>query len=375
MKRILAVVIALVMIIGLFGCKKKEKPSEPIEQIPAQTKPVSTGEGKRIAIILPESEDYRWILEGVLIESGLKEKGYTVDLYYGDDGVESQKAYLEEAVLNKVDAVILAAIQSSGLADTLAEVKAANIPVIAYDNFITGTNAVDYYITYNPRESGRQMGSYIEKQLGLDTGAGPFGIEFISGSFRDIRGVEIYEGLMEVLDPYLESDQLMCWSGQISHESNATGYWSNKTAHDRFAQIVEAYYGQGGAKELNAVVCALDSFSYEAVTVLEENGYTEDNWPLITGQNGEISAAKNILAGKQSQTIFKDYRLLVEKTVEMTDKLANGTEPEVNDSKTFDNGEKIVPTYLVDVTSVTEDNLAEVMIDSGFYTLNQLEIR
>jgi putative multiple sugar transport system substrate-binding protein len=95
--------------------------------------------------------------------------------------------------------------------------------------------------------------------------------------------------------------------------------------------------------------------------------------PIISGQDAEVPSVKAILRGDQTTTIFKDTRELAKVTVQMVDALLTGGTPEVNDTKTYDNGVKVVPSYLLKPVLVTKDNIKEVLIDGGYYTEDQIK--
>ncbi len=110
-------------------------------------------------------------------------------------------------------------------------------------------------------------------------------------------------------------------------------------------------------------------------SALKSAGYgtSEKPMPILTGQDANISNVKAIVAGDQSMSVFKDTRALADKVAEMVDAIVSGEEAEVNDTETYDNGVKVVPSYLLEPKFVDKTNYKELLIDSGYYTEDQIK--
>ena len=169
---------------------------------------------------------------------------------------------------------------------------------------------------------------------------------------------------MDVLRPYIDSGKLQIKSGQIDFEATCTEAWSTDKAWGRAESIIGKFYS--GSTTLDAWLCLNDSTAL-GVTKALETAYT-GKYPIVTGQDCELENVKNIINGKQSMSVFKDTRTLVERTVKMTTQIMEGKTVEVNDTETFNNGVKKIPSYLCAPVVVTADNYKEILIDSGYYT-------
>lgn len=206
-------------------------------------------------------------------------------------------------ITSGADCLVVASIDSGALVNVLDQAKANNIPVIAYDRLLMDTDSVSYYATFDNKLVGVQIGKYVEQKLGLKEGKGPFNVEFFAGSPDDNNAHLLYAGIMEVLKPYLDNGQLVVQSGQVDFDSVCILRYSQETAQRRMEDIISGYYT--GGKKLDAVVSAFDGLSYGVAAALEGAGYKPgENWPIITGQDAELMAVKNIISGKQSETIF-----------------------------------------------------------------------
>ena len=196
----------------------------------------------------------------------------------------------------------------------------------------------------------------------------PFNIEFITGDPGDNNINFFFDGAMSILQPYLDSGKLVCPSGQVEKAVVATPGWDTAKAQERFENILSSFYADG--TQLDAVLASNDSTARGVENALESS-YT-GNWPVITGQDCDIAIMKNLIEGKQAMSVFKDTRTLAAKVVEMVSALMQGSEPPINDTETYDNGTGIIPSYLCEPVAGTAENYKELLIDSGYYTMDQI---
>lgn len=376
MKKILGMFLASAMLFSFAACSSNgavgNSNGSEATSTPAATSTTKTkGSGGKVGIAMPTQSSQRWINDGSNLKSQLEALGYTVDLQYAEDDVQAQVNQIENMITSGAECLVVASIDSQALVNVLAQAKSNGIPVIAYDRLLMDTDAVSYYATFDNKGVGVEIGKYIEKTMDLKNGGGPFNIEFFNGSPDDNNAHMLNDGLMEVLKPYLDSGQLVCQSGQIDFDQTCILRWSQETAQKRMEDLLAGYYSQG--KDLDIVASAFDGFAYGAAAALEGAGYkVGDKWPIITGQDAELMAAKNILSGKQAQSIFKDTRVLASKCVTMVQAVMEGGKPEINDTTTYNNNVIVVPSYLCTPVSVDKENLKTELVDSGYYTAAEL---
>jgi len=175
---------------------------------------------------------------------------------------------------------------------------------------------------------------------------------------------------MSVLKPYIDSGQLIVKSGQTDFDQIAILRWDGETAQARMDNLLSAHYT---TEKVDAVLSPYDGISIGIISSLKGVGYGKGDMPIITGQDAELASVKSIIAGEQTQTVFKDTRELAKKAVTMAEAVLKGKEAEVNDTETYDNGVKVVPSYLLEPVSVDISNYEEVLIDSGYYTKEDLQ--
>jgi putative multiple sugar transport system substrate-binding protein len=331
----------------------------------AQSKPT-------IGIAMPTKSSARWIDDGNNIVKVLKERGYNTDLQYAEDDIPNQLSQVENMVTKGAKVLVIAAIDGTTLSDVLKQAKANGITVIAYDRLIRGTPNVDYYTTFDNFQVGVLQAQSIEQGLGLKDGKGPFNIELFGGSPDDNNAYFFYDGAMSVLKPYIDSGKLVVASGQTGMDKVATLRWDGATAQSRMDNLLSAFYGK---KRVDAVLSPYDGISIGIISSLRGVGYgsPDQPMPIISGQDAEVPSVKAMLRGEQYSTIFKDTRDLARVTADMVDAVLSDKPIPVNDTKTYNNGVKIVPSYLLKPLVVYKSNWEKALIDSGYYKKSQFE--
>ncbi len=331
----------------------------------AQSKPL-------VAVAMPTKVSARWIADGDNMVKVLKSRGYDTDLQYGEDDVPNQVAQIENMVTKGAKVLVIAAIDGSTLTQVLAQAAASNIKVIAYDRLIRNTPNVDYYATFDNFQVGVEQAQSILQGLKTRGSKGPQTIELFGGSSDDNNAYFFYDGAMSVLKPLLDAKTLVIPSGQMGMDKVSTLRWDGATAQSRMDNLLSAYYGN---RTLDAVLSPYDGISIGIISSVKGVGYgsADLKMPIISGQDCEIPSVKAILRGDQYASIFKDTRDLAKVTVDMVDALLSGKQPEVNDTKSYNNGTKVVPAYLLKPVIVTKENWKPVLVDSGYYKASQIQ--
>ena len=322
-----------------------------------------------IGVAMPPQDLQRWNQDGEHMKAQLEEKGYTVDLQFGGNDVATQVSQIENMIANGDELLVIASIEGDSLGTVLAQAKEAGIPVIAYARLIMNTDAVSYYATFDNYLVGKTQGEYIVEALDLENADGPFNIEMVTGDPGDNNVNFFFGGAMDVLQPYIDAGKLVVPSGQMTKDEVATTNWATDAAQARFENILSSNYADGTT--LHAVLASNDSTALGIVNALAAN-YTGE-YPVITGQDCDIANVPHIVDGTQAMSVFKDTRALASMVVEMVDAIMTGSEAPVNDTETYDNGTGVIPSYLCEPVAVTADNYVEMLIDSGYYTEDQIQ--
>ncbi|EJZ19837.1 sugar ABC transporter substrate-binding protein [Rhizobium sp. Pop5] len=334
--------------------------------------PAMAADKGTVGIAMPTKASARWIDDGNNIVKQLQAAGYGTDLQYGDDDIPNQLSQIENMVTKGVKVLVIASIDGTTLSDVLQKAHDAGIKVIAYDRLIRNSGNVDYYATFDNFQVGVLQAGSIVDGLGLKDGKGPFNIELFGGSPDDNNAFFFYDGAMSVLQPYIDSGKLVVKSGQTGMDKVGTLRWDPATAQARMDNLLSANYTDA---KVDAVLSPYDGLSIGIISSLKGVGYgtAAQPLPIVTGQDAEVPSVKSIIAGEQHSTIFKDTRDLAKVTVAMVDAVMSGKEPEVNDKKTYDNGVKVVPSYLLKPVAVDKTNYKQILVDGGYYTEDKLK--
>jgi putative multiple sugar transport system substrate-binding protein len=331
----------------------------------------ATGGKTMVGISMPTKSIQRWETDGDNIKVGLEAQGYATMLEFANDDTALQVSQLENMINKGCKAIIVAAIDSASLSSVLQQAKDKGIYIISYDRLITDTPNVDFYVTFDNKKVGSEMALFVEKQLDLANATGPINMEISSGPPSDNNAGLIYGGMMEVLQKYIDSGVVVIPSGQTTAEQTAIDNWELANSQTRMENLLNGFYTD---KKINIAICANDTTGRGAANAIIAAGYTPGaaDYPIITGQDCEIASVQYIVDGKQSMSIFKDTRTLGDQAMKATISLLSGTAPAqngVSNNKVFD-----VPTYNCDLIAVTKDNYKQVLVDGGYYTLEELGV-
>ncbi|MBX4262951.1 sugar-binding protein [Clostridium estertheticum] len=354
------------MVFGLTACGSKADTAK------TPTTTAVKASGKLAGIAMPTKTSQRWIDDGNNMVKSLEALGYKTNLQYADNNVQNQIAQLENMITRGANVLVIASVDGTALSNVIQKAHDAGIPVISYDRLITKTSYVDYYATFDNFKVGVLQGTYIEDSLKLKTAKGPFNIELFGGSPDDNNAKFFFDGAMSVLQPYITSGKLVVKSGQKAYSQVGTLRWDGATAQARMDNILSKNYTSA---KVDAVLSPYDGISIGIISSLKGVGYgtASQKMPIITGQDCEVASIKSIIAGEQTSSIFKDTRVLAKKAAEMANAVLLGKKPIVNDTKSYNTGSKIVPSFLCDPIVVDKTNYKKIVVDSGYITADKLK--
>ncbi|MDR1237990.1 MAG: sugar-binding protein [Propionibacteriaceae bacterium] len=353
----------------LAGCSTERPVGTPT------TDPTEAAGGGLIGITMPTKSLERWNNDGAELDRLLKEAGYQTQLDYADNKPEEQVKQLENQINSGAKVLVIASIESKALLPTLQKAADAGIKILAYDRLLMDTPNVDYYATFDNEKVGTLQGTFLEEQLGLKEGKGPFSLEPFAGSPDDNNASLFFKGAWDILNPYVESGKLVVKSGKAPKtlaDWTSIGIlaWKTETAQSEMENRLNSFYGDS---KVDAVLSPNDSLALGIAQALESKGYkVGSDWPLLTGQDADVANVKNILAGKQSMTVWKDTRELAKQAAKMVDQIIKGQTVDTNNN-TYKNNNKTVPTYLLDPQTVVQDQVQTVLVDSGFISADKLK--
>ncbi len=381
--QMLGMLLGMAMMVSSFaGCGKGGEASAEKEPQRTQKDQVEDTEqkeaaGEIVGLSMPTQTSERWIKDAAAMKQLLEEKGYEVKVQFAENDPGLQGEQIRQLMEDGANCLVVTAVESDSLTEVLTEAKNQKIPVIAYDRLLRDTDAVSYYAAFDSQGIGRQIGTYIvenEELEALKRSGESRTIEFFMGSPKDDNGLFLYAGVMDVLQPYLESGTLECLSGKTAFGDTCIEQWSKEKAKERCQDMLQEFYQE---KDLDIVCTAFDGFAYGVREALEESGYGLDagskEWPLITGQDAELMAVKNIITGCQAMSVYKDTSLLAEACTALVESCLTGKSPKLENRTEHDNGVKVVETYLCKTEMVNQDNYGEVLVESGYYSEDDLK--
>jgi len=334
-----------------------------------------------IGVSMPTQTSERWIADGNAVKKGFEDLGYKVDLQFANDDIPTQSQQIDQMITSGVKLLVIGAIDGTALSGQLEAAAQAGIPVIAYDRLIRDSENVDFYVTFDNYKVGVQQATSLLVGLGVlnEDGSenadakGPFNVELFAGSLDDNNAHFFWGGAIDTLQPYIDSGVIVVPSGQTTIEKAATLRWQQETAQKRMEDLLTSTYS--GGDKVDGVLSPYDGISRGIITALQNAGYgttIADGLPIVTGQDAEIASVKLIRDGVQFATIFKDTRKLANQAVVSGTAFLKGETPEANDTETYDNGVKVVPSYLLESDIVYAGNIQELLIDSGYWTEEQV---
>ena len=387
LKKLCAFVLAGMMAVSLAACTDGNG-NEPSKDAQSQTESSNAesgsqntdAKGSKIGISMPTKSLERWNRDGSYLEKEFEKAGYDVSLTYSDNKIDQQVKDIEGLIADKVDLLVVAAIDGESLAQVLSEAKNQNIPVIAYDRLIMNTDAISYYVSFDNYTVGKLQGEFVADKLGLaNAGDKKFNVEFTGGDPADNNAKFFFNGAMDVIKPYIDKGTVVVPSGQTTFEQVGTAQWDTSKALSRFQNILGSYYSNG--TRLDAAICSNDSTAL-GVTQAIQSDYAGNNEIIITGQDGDEANLANIIDGKQTMTVYKAVANEAVATLNLGEAILKGEKPDASlieksgwsfdctyDTSSYNNGSAVIPSYLLVPVTVTKDNIQKELIDTGYYTM------
>jgi len=382
-KKFIVAGLAGLLALSLAGCSNAAGPAAPStsDNAPTATAPATGG---TVGVAMPNKTSSRWVADGNAVKAGLEAIGYQVDLEYAGDDIPTQTQQIDQMITKGVKLLIIASIDGTALTSQLASAKAAGIPVIAYDRLINGSPDVDFYVSFDNYKVGVAQANSLLFGLGLtnkdgskaaNPPAGPLDIELFAGSPDDNNATFFWNGAMDTLKPFMDAGTLVVKSGQTDFAQCAITRWLLESAQTRMDNLLTSAYGGNGAG-LKGVLSPYDGLSRGIINAMTNVGMGPDiagGLPVVTGQDAEIESVSLINKGVQFSTIFKDTRKLADQAVKTAQEILAGNTPTANNTTDYNNGVKIVPSYLLDVDTINKEDIQSKLIDSGYWTQAQVD--
>ena len=340
-KKIVGLLLAASMVLGVAACGKKEKNNSDTPS--GGNTPASSNSDVQVGIVLPTKDEPRWLQDQKQFETILGDAGFTNQVLFSQGSSATEKTNVETLISKGIKVLIICAQDGAAASAAVEQAKKSGVKVIAYDRLITGTDAVDYYVTFDSFAVGAAQGQYL-----IDNApAGKKGVPLYlyAGAATDNNAFIFFEGAWSVLQPKIADGTFV-----IANSSEA------EALKDK-ASLERAEVG----KIIGQITTDWDFnvAKYVFATDKDIKSY------VVTGQDSEKASVQYIIDGKQSMTVFKDTRTLAADSVAMAVSILEGKDPATD---TTYNNEKIdVPAKQTSIVVVTKDNVKQALIDSGYY--------
>lgn len=340
MKRKIAKSVALILTLVLFaafcgGCT----PENAVGQGTSKTE----DDKLQIGMCFDSFVIERWQRDRDIFVSMAKELGAEVNVQNANGDIEQQKKQIDYFIKEGMDVIVIVCIDSEALKDSVKRAKDEGIKIIAYDRLITNSN-VDLYISFDNEMVGELMADSIVNSIG-DGGK----VLKICGSPSDSNVHMVDAGF----------DKIMNEKGYEILDTYYAEGWRAELASDYVYNNLELI------KEADAIMCGNDDLASKVVHVLSEKRLAGKK--LVVGQDADLEACQRIVEGTQLSTVYKPIEKLAQQAAICAVKMAKGEDLDPSDISTYYDGTYEVPFFRIDPVSVTEKNMNEIIIGSGFH--------
>jgi len=329
-----------------------------------------TAVGKKVGISMPGTDEHDWESEAAYLAGVLEAAGMVASYQFAEDAA-AQARQIESMLDDGCEALVIAPVDDgTALAEVLAKADKAKAFVISYGEIIRDSDAVDYGVLFDSRAAGRMQGACIRDALSLNATPGPYLLEIFSGGGVGWNDEELYEGAMQILQPYIDEGSLIVGSGQVSLDE-ITAVREDGTEIEPEERL-EALLGSYGDEKPypDAILCASDETALIVSKTL--NGMGCAQFPVITGRDCLEDNIQSIIDGRQAMSVYRDGEAMADRTSRV---LAGAFERHLSDAdEEVFNGTVMVPCYFCDPVYVDVWNYQAVLIDSGVYSAEQFII-
>jgi putative multiple sugar transport system substrate-binding protein len=345
----------------------------------AEEEAAGSSEDLAVGIVLPTKDEPRWIQDETRFRDALDEAGYDAEILFSQGSSAKEKENVESLITKGVQVLIICPHDGTAAAAAAEAAEEAGVDVISYDRLIRDTEAVDYYVTFDSVQVGAQQAQYL-----VDRAEGEGNPLYLyAGAASDNNAFLFFRGAWQVLQPKIadgtfevvNSDEAVALSDKAEltreEESRIIGQVTTNWDFNVAKNLAESNLTAAPAEQKGDVfILAPNDGTARAIAdaFAADDDVTDY---VITGQDAEKASVQYIIDGKQSMTVLKDVRNLVQDAINAAVALLEGNEPEATGS--YDNGAKDVPAIQSEVVAVDEDNVQEALIDSGYYEADEFE--
>ena len=380
LKKIATVSILASSIFAFTGCAPNQPAApSPEPQTPTADSPAEEAGGVEgfVGIVLPTMDEPRWQHDRDRFEAALADTNFSFETLFSQDDPALERNNVEALIARGIDVLIITPVDGDAAAAAAELARDAGVVVISHDRLIMGTDAIDYFVTFDSHEVGREQGRYLANQIEPGSTGNPLYI--FTGSPADNNAFLFFEGAWEILRPLVADGTFT-----VMNSSVATGFadnenltraelsqildqtttmWDADTAFNLAQSNLTAVGPEGKGRVY--ILCPNDGTALSIALAFQQDPDITEYF--ITGQDADPANVQAIIDGIQQMTVFKDVRTLVSDSLSVATSLLEGAPVITNGS--FDNGVFEVPSLLSQVVAVDRYNLiAELIAGDGYYS-------
>ena len=375
MKKFLALLLTLLMVLATFAACGGGGQEAPAEEGGEEA---AAADGLQVGIVLPTKDEPRWIQDETSFKTALESAGFTSEVMFSQGSTATELSNVESLIEKGVKVLVICAHDGDAAGAAVQAAKAAGVTVVCYDRLITGTDAVDYYVTFDSFAVGVAQGQYL-----IDAYAGKTGVPLYlySGNVTDNNAFIFFSGAWSVLNKAVADGQFVVQNCDAIAEY--AGKELDATAdHEALAKILGTINTEWDfAKAKTLAEANLQSGQKGDVALLAPNDGTgraiadafgsdaDVTSYVVTGQDAELASLKYIQDGKQSMTVWKNTATLAKTTCDMVSEILGGGTPSTD--ATYNNKNKDVPSVQAEIVIVDKTKLEELIANGDF---NQADI-
>lgn len=379
-KYLLMLLVGLLMSVLLIGCSgdgEEDTSGDNDTDTTEDDSEDTSSDGVNVGIVLPTRDEPRWVQDEQRFKDALADSDYTTEILFSQGSSANELQNVETLISRGIDVLIISPQDGDAAGAAARAANLEGIPVISYDRLITNTDAVDYYVTFDSLAVGEAQGQYLVDNV---EGEG-VPLYLYAGAASDNNAFLFFEGAWSVLQPKIADGTFVVANSSIAEELSDT----QELTRDDMGRILGQITTNWDPNEaINKAQTHLTSAGPELkgdIAILAPNDGTarsiadtfaadsEVTNYVITGQDAEKASIQYIIDGKQSMTVFKDVRRLVEDAMGMAITILDGDTPETTGA--YDNGSVEVPALQSEVIVVDEENVQSELIDSGYYEASE----
>ena len=390
MKKLVSLLLALTLVFAVLafaGCGS-DKPEDTTEATDTNDDVVdeatedlveeedSSDGGVDIGIVLPTKEEPRWVQDEARFLAAIEDTNYNVEVLFSQGDSAKEKQNVETLIAKGIDVLIITPQDGDAAAAAVQAAKEEGITVISYDRLVTNTDAVDYYITFNSVNVGEAQGQYLIDKV--EEGTTGNQLYLYAGAATDNNAFLFFEGAWNKLQPMIADGTFEVMNSSKAVEYKDKAELTREEMGEIIEQVTTDWKPEVALSKAQSHITAapptgktyiLAPNDGTARSIYDQFAKEDGVEIFITGQDAEIPSIQYVIDGKQSMTVLKDVRDLVNGAILTATEVLEGNEIKTNGE--YDNGSVAVPAIDVPVITVTQDNVADTIIGSGYYDASE----